>query len=96
MNTKTYAKTIDRVIDGAENYTKNSRPFRPVYNPTAVLAAKDDLAVISKAIREDKANSKVLSGVHKLLTDGTESPLFGSDEKAARKAVAEVRAELAA
>jgi hypothetical protein len=94
MDTKKYAKSIDRVIDSAEHYNKISRSFRPVYDPKSVLAAKDDLEVISKAMREDRVNVKVITGVHTLLTDGVESPLFGHNADAAKKAVAKLRSEL--
>ncbi len=96
MNTKKYAKSIDRAIYTAEYRNKIARPYRSVYNPTAVLAAREDLTVISKALREDRANAKVLAGVHDLLTRGVDSPLFRDDPNAARKAVAKLRSELPA
>lgn len=96
MNSKKYAKSLDRVIYVAENYNKIARPYRPVYNPKAVLATKADLTVIAEALREDRASAEVLSGVHTLLTDGVSSPLFRSDTEAAKKAVAKLRAELPA
>ena len=96
MNNKQYAKSLDRVIYTAENYTKIHRPFRPVYDPVAVLAARDDLKAISKAFREDHVNLKNVADVHTLLTEGTTSPLFRHDAAAAAKAVAKLRSELPA
>jgi hypothetical protein len=96
MDSKKYAKSIDRVIDDAENYKKFHRSFRPVYNPNAVLAAKGDLEAISKALREDRGNVTVISGLRELLTEGSTSPLFGSDTGEAKKAAAKLRSELPA
>jgi hypothetical protein len=95
MNRHTYAKSITRLIDRSENYYSTLPPFRPVYNPQSVLAAKADLQAISKRLdSSEPVNTKALGSLKKLLSDGHSSPLFARNPEAAKRVVAEIRDEL--
>ena len=97
MNRHSYARSIDRLIDRSENYYSTFKPFRPVHNPEAVLAAKTDLVAISKRLEStEPVNTKALSSLKELLSDGAGSPLFYRNTEAAKAAVAEIRQELTA
>ena len=97
MNRTTYAKSITRLVDRAENYYTVLPPYRIVHRPESVLAAKPELLEISKTLAStEPVNTKALDDLKKLLSDGTTSPLFRRDPEAAKKAAAEIRAELAA
>ena len=95
MNRYSYARSITRLIDRSEAYYATLRPFRIVHNPQSVLAAKTDLLAISKRLDStEPVNTKALSSLKELLSDGAGSPLFQRNTDAAKKAVAEIREEL--
>ena len=95
MNRNSYARSITRLVDRAENYYSTSKPFRIVHRPESVLAAKADLLEISKQLSStEPVNAKGIDHLKVLLTDGSESPLFRRDPEAAKKAAAEIREEL--
>jgi hypothetical protein len=97
MNRNTYAKSITRLVDSAENYYSVLPPYRIVHRPEAVLAAKPELLAISKTLAStEPVNAKALSDLKTLLSDGTTSPLFRRNPEAAKKAVAEIQQELVA
>lgn len=97
MNRSSYARSITRLLDRAENHYNVLPAFRTVYNPESVLAAKTDLEAISKQLASDEpVNAKGLAQLKELLADGVTSPLFRKDTAAAKRAVAEVRDELVA
>ena len=96
MNRHSYSRSITRLINRSESYYSTLPPFRLVYVPEAVLAAKTDLEAISKRLDSaEPVNTKALDSL-KLLSDGHSSPLFRRNPEAASKAVAEIREELAA
>jgi hypothetical protein len=95
MNRTSYARSITRLIDRSENYYSTHPPFRLVYVPEAVLAAKTDLEAISKRLdSSEPVNTKALGSLKQLLSDGHSSPLFRHNPEAAKKAVAKIREEL--
>ena len=95
MNRHSYSRSITRLIDRSESYYSTFPAFRIVHNPEAVLAAKTDLLAISKRLDStEPVNTKPLSSLKELLTDGAGSPLFQRNTDAAKKAVAEIREEL--
>ena len=95
MNRHSYSRTITRVIDRSETYYSTLPPFRLVYVPEAVLAAKTDLLAISKRLDSNEpVNTKALDSLKTLLSDGHTSPLFRRNPEAAQKAVADIRKEL--
>ncbi len=95
MNRHSYARSIDRLIDRSETYYATLRPFRIVHNPESVLAAKTDLVAIVKRLDSaEPVNTKALSSLKELLSDGAGSPLFYRNPEAAKAAVAEIREEL--
>jgi hypothetical protein len=97
MNRNSYAKSITRLVDSAEHYYTVLPPYRILHRPEAVLAAKPELLAISKQLASaEPVNGKAMTELKALLTDGTTSPLFRKDPEAAKRAVAEVRKELAA
>jgi hypothetical protein len=96
MNRYSYSKSISRLIDRSERYYATLPAFRIVHNPEAVLAAKTELEAISKRLdSSEPVNTKGLSSLKELLSDGVASPLFKSDPQAAKQAVASIREELA-
>ena len=95
MNRNSYSRSITRLINRSENYYATLPPFRLVYVPEAVLAAKTDLEAISKRLDStEPVNTKALDSLKSLLSDGHTSPLFRRNPEAAQKAVAEIRKEL--
>jgi len=97
MNRNTYAKSITRLVDRAENYYAVLPPYRIVHRPESVLAAKPELLEISKTLAStEPVNAKAMSDLKLFLSDGSTSPLFRRDAEAAKKAAAELRAELSA
>lgn len=90
-----WAHTIDRAIKDAAS---GSIPFRArVARPTVVLASAPTLVAIAAALRdEDVAVSReVLDAVHRFMTDGIASPLYGGDPLAARRGADALRSRFA-
>jgi hypothetical protein len=90
-----WAHSIDRSIKDAAN---PAIPFRSrVAWPGVVLGAAPVLVAVAAILRdEDVAVSREgLDAVHAYLTDGIDSPLFGSDPLAARRGAEQLRRELA-
>ena len=97
----TLAERLDcaSVIDGAiKDAAGRSIPFRArVARPTVVLAAAPTLVSIAAALRdEDVAVSReLLHAVHRFMTDGIASPLYGADPLAARRGADALRGRFA-
>jgi hypothetical protein len=89
-----------RAIDGAiKDAATGSFPFRArVARPIVVLGAAPALAAVAAVLRnEDIAVSReMLDAVRGFMTDGVDSPLYGSDPLAARRGADALRRELAA
>jgi hypothetical protein len=84
-----------RAIDGAvSDAARSSVPMRNrVARPVVVLAAAPALAGVASALRnEDVAVTRqALAAVREFMTDGIDSPLYGRDPLAARRAADALR-----
>jgi hypothetical protein len=90
-----WAHSIDGAIKDAAN---GSVPFRArVARPVVVLSAAPALTAVAAALRDEDAavSHEALAAVHEFMTDGIDSPLYGSDPLAARRGADELRRQLA-
>jgi hypothetical protein len=91
-----WARSIDGTIKDAAS---GSFPLRArVARPVVVLGAAPALSAVSAALRnEDLAVSReALDAVRAFMTDGIDSPLYGTDPLAARRGADALRREFAA
>ncbi len=88
---KVWARSIDSAIKDA------SRPSTPVRmrltQPSVVAAAAPALTAVAAALRDedDVVSRDALDAVRSFMTDGIDSPLYGRDPLAARRAADELR-----
>jgi hypothetical protein len=89
-----WAHSIDRAIKAAAS---PAIPFRArVAWPGVVLGAAPALVAVAAALRDEdlSVSREELDAVRAFMTDGIDSPLFGSDPLAARRGADELRREL--
>jgi hypothetical protein len=89
-----WAHSIDRAINEAVNANFPLR-FR-VARRTIVLAAAPALVAVAAALRDDDVvvSREALDAVRDFMTDGIDSPLYGGDPLAARRAADAIRRSL--
>jgi hypothetical protein len=89
-----WAHSIDRAIKDAAS---PAIPFRSrVAWPGVVLGAAPALVAVAAVLRDEDVvvTREALDDVREFMTDGIDSPLFGSDPLAARRGADELRREL--
>jgi len=86
-----WARSIERALEDA---SRTSLPLRNrVARPAVVLAAAPPLAAIAAVLRHENAavTRASLDAVRTFMTDGVDSPLYGSDPLAARRGADNLR-----
>jgi hypothetical protein len=86
-----WARSIDGAIKGASQPSTLVR--MRLTQPSVVLAAAPALAAIAAVLRneDDVVSREALDAVRSFMTDGIDSPLYGRDPLAARRAAEELR-----
>jgi hypothetical protein len=90
----TWARSIDGAIKDA---TSPALPLRNrVARPLVVLGAAPALSAVAAALRDEAiaVSRESLDAVRAFMTDGIDSPLFGSDPLAARRGADALRRSL--
>jgi hypothetical protein len=91
----TWARSVDNAIKDA------SRPSTPVRmrltRPAVVMTAAPALSAVSAALRDEDLviSREALDAVRAFMTDGIDSPLYGSDPLAAQRAAEGLRSLVA-
>ena len=91
-----WARSIDGAINSAAS---SSLPLRNrVARPVVVLAAAPALVAVAAALRNEDVtvSREALDAVRTFMTDGIDSPLYGRDPLAARRAADALRRALVA
>jgi hypothetical protein len=89
-----WANSIDGAIKDA---TRSSVPARNrVARPVVVLAAAPALSAVAAALRSEEiaVTREALDAVREFMTNGIDSPLYGRDPLAARRAADALRSRL--
>lgn len=92
---RVWAHSIDGAIRDAAN---GSVPFRArVSRPAVVLAAAPALVAVAAVLRDEAADvsESDLEAVREFMTDGVDSPLYGTDPLAARRGADALRGRFA-
>jgi hypothetical protein len=86
-----FADTIDGAIRDAAS--SSIPPRNRLARPIVVLSAASALAAVAAALRDDdvELTPSAVAAVRAFMTDGTGSPLYGSDPLAARRAAEALR-----
>jgi hypothetical protein len=93
---KMWARSIDGALKDA---TRSSIPLRNrVARPVVVLAAAPALLAVAGALRDEShtVSREALDAVREFMTDGIDSPLYGRDPLASRRAADVLRRQVAA
>jgi hypothetical protein len=89
-----WAHSIDHAINDA---ARSNLPLRyRIARPTVVMAAAPALVAVAAVLRDDLrvVSRETLDAVREFMTDGIDSPLYGRDPLAARRAADGLRREL--
>jgi len=91
-----WARSIDHAIDDAHRPSTQVR-IR-LTRPSVVASAAPALAAVGAVLRNERIDvlREELDAVREFLTDGIDSPLFGSDPLAAHRAADELRSLVSA
>jgi hypothetical protein len=89
------AASLERYLRSARRWHQTAPPMRPIGNAPMLLPFEDDVRTIALLLRADTVSH--VRGVALcacLLTDGTRSPLYGTDADALRRELGRIRFSL--
>ncbi|MDP9255998.1 MAG: hypothetical protein M3Q31_05520 [Actinomycetota bacterium] len=88
---RVWARSVEGAIKDA---SRPSTPFRrSLTRPAVVIGAAPGLSAVAAVLRDDKiaVSREAIDAVRTFMTDGIDSPLYGSDPLAARRGAEALR-----
>lgn len=88
---KSWARAVDGAIEDASRPSTHFR--RSITRPAVVIGAASALSAVAAVLRDENfsVSREAIDAVRRFLTDGIDSPLFGSDPLAARRGAEALR-----
>jgi hypothetical protein len=89
------ASSLERYLRSAERWHRTAPLMRPVGNARLLLPVEDEVRAIARLLRAGTVSHvRGVALCEQLLTDGTRSPLYGSDADALRRELGRIRFSL--